>query len=204
MIEGRRRNTGAALRVEPACPTSATLAAGIPVRLGVTCLAGVLSVAVLGGCLRKFVPAPFGTPLDAVCDPRNGELTGATDRVDIAPAVVTVPRGWSVSERGPQEVQLTRPDAELSIWRGASEFVFPAVKPQNAVRCTFARGDTSVSIQAARLEGFNYRVDVRWLRPIDGQRFYMQLQTRYVEHLKQMRGIIEATRFEADSMRGGA
>ena len=155
----------------------------------------------LTGCFRQFVPAPFGTPLDAVCDPRNGELTGDTDRFRLAPAVIQVPRGWTTSERGPQEMLLTRIDAELTVWRSANSFVFPAIEPRNAVRCTFTRGDTAVAIQATRLNGFNYRVDVHWQRPIDGLQFYMQLQTRYIEHLRQMRGIVESVRFEMDSVR---
>ena len=62
-----------------------------------------------------------------------------------------------------------------------------------------ARGDTTITIQATRLNGFNYRVEASWQPLIDGQHFYMQLQTRYVEHLKQMRGIIEAVRFPVDT-----
>ncbi|NJN36893.1 MAG: hypothetical protein HC794_07350 [Nitrospiraceae bacterium] len=54
-------------------------------------------------------------------------------------------------------------------------------------------------IQAVRLNAFNYRVDVAWEPVIDGQYFYMQLQTRYVEHLRAMRGMIEAVRFPADT-----
>jgi streptogramin lyase len=46
-------------------------------------------------------------------------------------------------------------------------------------------------------------VDVSWEPLIDGQYFYMQLQTRYVAHLKQMRGTIESIQFPVDSVRTG-
>ena len=49
------------------------------------------------------------------------------------------------------------------------------------------------------MSGPLYRVDVTWQPLIDGQYFYMQLQTRYVEHLRQMRGMIEAVRFPRDT-----
>ena len=99
-----------------------------------------------------------------------------------------------------QDLELRRIDAELNVWRG-TRYVFPAIEPRNAVRCTIPRGDTTINIQATRLNGFNYRVDVSWEPLIDGQYFYMQLQTRYVDHLRKMRGIIEAVRFTVDTVR---
>jgi hypothetical protein len=164
----------------------------------------LLAASMLSGCVHRFVPAPFGTPLDEVCNPMNGVLSGETVPHSLAPAVFSVPKGWSRGEPRVQEVQLTRIDAELVFWRGG-QFIFPAIPSRNGVRCTIQRGDTVVSIQAARVSGFDYRVDVAWQPPIDGQLFYMQLQTRYVDHLKQMRGIIESVRFVSDSgvaMRG--
>ncbi|MCC7053954.1 MAG: hypothetical protein IT355_11890 [Gemmatimonadaceae bacterium] len=163
--------------------------------LCLACVAGA------SGCLRQYVPAPFGTPLDEACNPVNGTMTGPVDRFVLAPAVLAVPKGWTSRERTPNELQLTRIDAELNVWRGA-RFVFPAVPAQNSVRCTITRGDTAIRIQASRVAGLQYRVDVEWEPPIDGQRFYMQLQTRYVDHLRQMRAIVEAVRFPADSVRG--
>lgn len=159
----------------------------------------VLAAASLGGCLRKFVPAPFGTPLDEVCNPMNGALAAPLDTQALGRALVPVTRGWTRTVTNAQELQLRRVDAELNVWYG-QRFVFPAVEPRNAVRCTLARGDTTISIQATRLQGFNYRVDVSWSPQIDGQFFYMQLQTRYVEHLRQMRGMVEAVRFAADTL----
>jgi hypothetical protein len=64
-------------------------------------------------------------------------------------------------------------------------------------RCEIVRGDTTIRIHATMESGFNYRVDVTWTPLIDGQYFYMQLSTRSVEHLRQMRGIIESVKMAA-------
>lgn len=166
-------------------------------RYGSVALGLVLAVA-LSGCLRKFVSAPMGTPLDAVCNPNNGNLLVPLDSVSFGPAVIAVTKGWTTSAITAQDLQLRRIDAELSVWRGP-RFIFPAIQPQNSIRCSVIRGDTTISIQATRLDGFNYRVDVSWDPIINGQYFYMQLQTRYVEHLRHMRGMIEAVTFPPDT-----
>jgi hypothetical protein len=158
----------------------------------------LLAAAALSGCVRRFVSAPFGTPLDEVCNPTNGNLSAPLDTVRLGPAELPITKGWTSSQVTPQELQLQRIDAELNVWRGP-RFIFPAVPPQNAVRCTIPRGDTTITLQAVRLNGFNYRVDVSWEPLINGQYFYMQLQTRYVEHLRSMRGMVEAVRFPVDS-----
>ncbi len=166
-----------------------------------TSSAGYLILAAAGtvvGCNRPFVPAPFGTPLDAVCNPVNGSLVAPLDTFRFGPADIPTAKGWTTNVANAQELELRRIDAELTVWRG-SRFVFPALAPRNTVRCSLARGDTTINIQATRLNGFNYRVDVTWEPLIDGQYFYMQLHTRYVEHLRQMRGIIENVRFPADT-----
>jgi len=156
--------------------------------------------AILSGCLRTFVPAPFGTPLDEVCNPVNGELSVPLDTFVVRVARVAVPKGWSSQTVSAQELQLRRIDAELNIWSGA-RFVFPAHAPLNQIRCTLARGDTSVTLTATRVDAFSYRVDAAWEPTIEGQFFYMQLQTRYVAQLRQMRGIVEAVRFVPDTSR---
>lgn len=160
---------------------------------------GVIAAAVLAGCTRRFVPAPFGTPLDEVCNPMNGTFPLPPDTLTFGPARVAVTKGWTTNFATAQEMELNRIDAELSFFRG-SRFIFPSAEPRNAVRCTLTRGDTTVNIQATRLNGFSYRVDVSWEPAIEGQFFYMQLQTRYVEHLRQMRGMIESVRFPADTL----
>jgi hypothetical protein len=157
------------------------------------------TTAAVVGCARQFVPAPFGTPLDEVCNPANGQLAADVDTFRLGSADITTGRGWTTRQASAQELELRRIDAELTVWRG-SRFVFPALQPRNAVRCELTRGDTTIKIQAARLDGFTYRVDVAWDPLIDGQYFYMQLETRYVEHLRQMRGIVEGVRFRTDTL----
>ena len=53
-----------------------------------------------------------------------------------------------------------------------------------------------------RVEPFNFRVDAAWEPPVEGPVFYMQLQTRLVAQLRQMRGIVESVRFVPDTIRG--
>lgn len=154
--------------------------------------------AAIAGCRRPFVPAVFGTPLDEPCSALNGELAGALDTFVVGPARVSVPKGWSPRYGSPRDLTLTRMDAELNIWLGA-RFRFPAVPPRNAIRCTMMRGDTTIAVQAVRTGALDYRVDVSWQPVIAGQQFYLQLQTRRVDQLKQLRGIIESVRFPADS-----
>ena len=161
----------------------------------------VTALVALTGCLRHFAPAPLGTPLDDACNPMNGDLTDRGSVFELGPAVVAVPKGWSSFRSSPQDLQLTRMDTELNVWYG-SQFIFPTAEPQNAIRCTITRGDTVISIQATRLNSFSYRVDASWAPPIDGQNFYMQLQTRYASQLKTMRGMIEAVRFVSDTLHG--
>ena len=158
------------------------------------------ATAALSGCVRHFVSAPFGTPLDEVCNPVNGNLNVPMDTFSVGSAVVPVTKGWLSRWDSPQDLQLTRMDTELSVWQGG-RFLFPVNEPRNAIRCTINRSDTTIRIQATRVSGMSYRVDVTWQPLIDGQYFYMQLQTRYVAQLKNMRGIIEAVRFPVDSVR---
>lgn len=158
------------------------------------------AAATLSGCLRQFVPAPFGTPLDEACNPTNGNLNVPLDTFTVGSVIVPVTKGWQSRWESPQDLTLSRMDTELNVWQGG-RFVFDGAEPRNSVRCKIARGDTTISIQATRLSGLNYRVDASWQPSIDGQYFYMQLQTRYVDQLKTMRGIIEAASFRVDSGR---
>ncbi len=160
-----------------------------------------IALVALSGCLRRFAPAPLGTPLDDASNPMTGDLTDRGSVFELGPAVVAVPKGWSSFRSSPQDLQLTRMDTELNVWYGG-RFVFPVAEPQNAIRCTITRGDTVISIQATRLNSFSYRVDASWAPQIDGQNFYMQLQTRYASQLKTMRGMIEAVTFVSDTMHG--
>ncbi|MDZ7632637.1 MAG: hypothetical protein U5K74_15140 [Gemmatimonadaceae bacterium] len=69
--------------------------------------------------------------------------------------------------------------------------------PINTVECELERGDATIHIRSTMLvEGItSYRVDVSWKPQVGGQYLYMQLQTRFPEHLKQIRGVIEGVRF---------
>jgi hypothetical protein len=158
----------------------------------------LLPLSLLTGCLRQFVPAPFGTPLDDVCNPMTGELSVPLDTFRVGAALVPVTKGWTARYETAQDLNLTRIDGELNVWQGQS-FAFPAIAPRSAVRCTISRGDATISIQATRIGSFNYRVDVSFLPAINNQFFYMQMQTRYVEHLRTMRGMVEAVRFPVDT-----
>ena len=58
-----------------------------------------------------------------------------------------------------------------------------------------------IAFAATCVDAFNYRVDAAWQPPVEGL-FYMQLQTRLVVQLRQMRGIVESVRFVPDTIRG--
>ena len=160
-------------------------------------LIGVLAAS---GCLRQFVASPFGTPLDEACSTFSTLAGVRLDTFTLGPAEFAVPKGWTTRANSAQELQLSRIDAELHVWLG-TRFVFPAIPPRTSIRCILARGDTTITIEAVRLDGFRYRVDAEWEPKINGQFFYMQWQTRYVEHLKQVRAIVERVRFPTDSLR---
>lgn len=158
-----------------------------------------LTAVVLTGCLHRFVPAPDGTPLDEVCDALNGVRKSPGAVFALGAARLEVPKEWGTVERNPTDLTLRRMDGELLFWSSGMEYVFPAIEPRNAIRCTITKGDTTVSIQATRLDAFQYRVDVEWDPMIEGQYYYMQLHTKYVAHLREMRGIIEGVRFVPDT-----
>ena len=58
-----------------------------------------------------------------------------------------------------------------------------------------------IAFAATCVDAFNYRVDAAWQPPVE-RLFYMQLQTRLVAQLRQMRGIVESVRFVPDTIRG--
>jgi hypothetical protein len=158
-------------------------------------LAIVSALALTAGCLRQYVPAPVGTPLDVLCEPFPLDPVADWSAWELNGLRFRTPRTWGVRERGPNSLTLARIDAELNAWNGAP-WVFPAVEPRQSVRCDITHGDTTMHIRGVRLRGSqSFRVDVSW-EPIIGDRWqYMQLQTRYVEHLREMRGILESVRF---------
>jgi hypothetical protein len=152
-------------------------------------IGGVLLLGV-SGCLRTFVPAPFGTPVDEVCNPMNGTFRVPFDTVEFHELRLPLPKSWGVHQRTASDLELRRVDAELHVWRTPRWF-FPAVEPRTSTRCSIQRGDTLIEIHAIRLQGFDYRVDVTTNVNVDGQPLFLQLQTRYVDHLRQMRATLD-------------
>jgi hypothetical protein len=160
-----------------------------------TLLAVTAATCLLGGCLRQYQPAKPGSVLDTTCE---GPTRPGADWVvwQIPEASFAAPPNWRLDRREATEVTLRRVDGELSVWSG-SRWVFPVAEPWQSVRCTIARGgDTTLTVQTTRLGGrLAYRVDVTVEPLIEGRYVYLQLQTSYVEHLRDVRAILTSLRF---------
>lgn len=164
----------------------------------------VLCFSLLAACAgQRIPPAMTGAdirPVDEPCNPSNGTLPGSTRLMRLDPIEFPVPSRWIPDFKSPNDVDfnLQRTGAALHVWKG-SEFIFTPVLPVNTVECELSRGDTTITIRSTRLvEGItSYRVDVRWKPQIGGQYLYMQLLTRFPEHLREVRGVIEGVRFPA-------
>lgn len=155
----------------------------------------------VAGCLRQYVPAKPGSVLDETC---NGPQAAGSDWVgwEIPSVSFRAPPAWRLERREPTEVALRRVDAELGVWSGP-RWVFPQVEPWQSVRCTITRGDTVITAQTSRIAGrIAYRVDVTVQPLIEGRHVYLQLQTPYVEHLRDMRGILASLRFAPSDTAG--
>ena len=83
-----------------------------------TIIAVFAGAVALSGCLRQFAAAPFGTPIDDVCNPTYGILSVPLDTFTIGSALVPVTKGWTSRFDTPQDLQLTRLDTELNVWQG--------------------------------------------------------------------------------------
>ena len=162
---------------------------------------GVVTVvlALQAACARPSIPAISTSAdtraIDATCDASNATLRGSVRRVPFEPIAFAVPSRW-IPEYGTLNdlsFDLRRTGSALRVWKGG-EFTFAPVLPINTVECQLVRGDTTIRIRTTMLvESIrSYRVDVSWSPAIDGQRLYMQLQTRFPEHLAQLRGVIES------------
>ncbi len=166
-------------------------------RIGST--SAVLLIAITTGCARPMIPQMTvgDTPreINAPCDPANAALTGDVRRIDFDPLGFQVPARWVPDYASINNVNfdLLKTNSELRIWKGG-EFVFTPVVPRNTVQCELTKGDTTITIRTTVLtQGItNYRVDVTWKPLIDGQHLYMQMQTRFPEHLREIRGVIES------------
>ncbi len=164
----------------------------------------VLLCLAVAGCASAAIPAartgddaPL-RPLDEPCNAANAALVGPTRMTSFEPLEFPVPERWAPNYATINDIDfnLLKSGATLHVWKG-SEFVFRPVLPLNSVQCEVARGDTTITIRTTMMpQGFTfYRVDVTWAPQIDGQHLYMQLNTRFPEHLKQIRGVIEGVRF---------
>jgi hypothetical protein len=164
----------------------------------------VLLCVAAAGCASAAIPPartagvdPLRT-LDEPCNPANATLAGPVRMTSFEPLEFPVPERWAPNYATLNDIDfnLLKTDATLHVWKG-SKFVFTPVLPLNTVQCELARGDTTVLIRTTMMpRGFTYyRVDVTWTPQIDGQHLYMQLYTRFPEHLKQIRGVIEGVRF---------
>ena len=162
---------------------------------------GVVAVmlALQAACARPSIPAistsASTSAIDATCDASNATLRGSVRRVPFEPIAFAVPSRW-IMEYGTLNdlsFDLRRTGSALRVWKGG-EFTFTPVLPINTVECQLVRGDTTIRIRTTMLvESIrSYRVDVSWSPAINGQRLYMQLQTRFPEHLAQLRGVIES------------
>ena len=167
--------------------------------------ARLVSALVLGGamaaCARPAVPPPspdYGRAIDAPCNPSNDVLAGPTRSMRVADAEVLVPSAWTASYANMNDLRLTRSSATLRIWKGV-DAVFPPMLPANATECQIERGDTVIVIRTEMAPDRTFRVDARWSPLIDGQHFFMQLRTRVVSQLGDVRGIIVSTKFPIDS-----
>jgi hypothetical protein len=153
-------------------------------------------------CARPAIPAALTgsslRPIDEPCNIANATLEGPTRMISLPPVEFAVPSRWTPEFRSLNDVDfnLQRTNSVLNVWKG-SEFIFKPVLPLNSAECELMRGDTTIKIRTTMIpEGItNYRVDVSWKTQVGGQYVYMQLQTRFPDHLRQIRGVIEGVRF---------
>jgi hypothetical protein len=162
----------------------------------------VLLCLAVAGCASAAIPAArTEAPLrliDEPCNAANAQLDGATRVTSLDPLEFPVPARWvpNYNTINDLDLNLLKSGAVLHVWKG-SKFVFTPVLPVNSAQCELSRGDTTITIRTTMfVQGItSYRVDVSWAPQIDGQYLNMQLISRFPEHLKQIRGVIEGVRF---------
>jgi hypothetical protein len=166
----------------------------------ITMLIGTLGVA---ACRTAGLPGPsasFERPVDQPCNPANGTFTEPTREVGVGNAFVRVPRRYTARYESGYDLELLSPLTTIDVWQGG-QFTFPLMTPAVSTECTISRGDTTITIRTVMNNANDYRVDVIWAPTINNQFFYMQMATRSVSRLKEMRAFIETTRFAVDSGR---
>jgi hypothetical protein len=161
----------------------------------------VVVAGMLSACASSRIPPAIvgagARVIDAPCDPANGLQADPQRAISFDPIEFRVPSRWIPNYRTINDVDfdLQRTGAELNVWKGGA-FTFPTVIPLNTSACEIVRGDAVITVHTTVLvQGIRrYRVDVSWSPLVDGQHFYMQLQTQFPEHLAQMRGVIESVK----------
>jgi hypothetical protein len=162
-------------------------------------VAVLVTCATVGACARPMIPpARQGTAdlrlIDEPCNAANSTLEGPTRTMRFDPVEFPVPSRWvpEFKTLNDLDFNLQKTGATLHVWKGA-KFVFNPVLPLNSAQCELTRGDTTIRIVTTMfVTGItSYRVDVTWSPEIEGQHLYMQLSTRFPEHLKQVRGVID-------------
>lgn len=168
-------------------------------------LAFLLAVSLVGltGCAYGAnAAAETQTPLDAVCDPRNGILPTPTDTFTAGWATFAVVKGWASNTGASPRLELRRLGSRLLVSEGEPRPVplEPPLRNANR-RCELSRRDTSVVITASRASGTGFQVEAWWETEGDGPILQLTLLTNSTDELKRIRGTIESVRFPIDSAR---
>jgi hypothetical protein len=162
----------------------------------------VLGVA-LGACAYgATATGDTGTPLDEVCDPRNGMLPAPVDTLTVGWARVEIPKGWTRDASNGPRLSLRKINSVMTLSEG-EPLPVPLEQPlRNANRrCELDRRDTSIVITASRDNSVGFNVLAWWETEGDGPFFQLRLRTANLQDLKRIRGTIESVRFPIDSAR---
>lgn len=165
-------------------------------------LLGVAAIGLAGCAYGMGATADTGTPLDLVCDPRNGVLSGPVDTLTVGWATVEIPKGWTRDASNGPRLSLRRINSFMEVSEG-EPWPVPLEAPlRNANRrCELDRSDTSIVITAWRDGSVGFNVLAWWETEGDGPFFQLRLLTANLQDLKRIRGTIESVRFPIDSTR---
>jgi hypothetical protein len=163
---------------------------------------GALLLGLVGCASGASAFAESGTPLDEVCDPRNGMLAAPVETLTVGWARVEIPKGWTRNASNGPRLSLRRINSEMTLMEGSPVRV-PLERPlANANRrCEIERNDTSIVITASRDNSVGFNVLAWWETAGDGPFFQLRLRTTNLQDLRRIRGTIESVRFPVDSVR---
>lgn len=159
----------------------------------------VISLLTVGGCLRHAASAPVASSRDEACSMAQTLNGVALDSFAVGPAEIAMPTGWVNDPGDWEELRLTRLGGQLRVWTG-SPWVWPGRILPPSTTCIVTRGDTTIRIEA-RFYGRTYTVDVEWELVPDEDYLYMHWRTPHVQHLRQVRAIVDRVRFPTDRLR---